>query len=85
MRENDCGPVKIEGLLAELDAPNEYWVDPVENFLYFKPNSTDGGSRLSLHLRNFRCVASLVPFHGVRISHIQLMRIMQDKCPMKRL
>lgn len=35
VRENDCGPVKIEGIFAELDAPNEY----VASQMLSEPNS----------------------------------------------
>mmetsp|Transcript_30133 Transcript_30133/g.90269 ORF Transcript_30133/g.90269 Transcript_30133/m.90269 type:complete len:980 (+) Transcript_30133:3-2942(+) len=32
----------VENLLEELDAPGEWFFDPVESQLYFYPNSTDG-------------------------------------------
>jgi hypothetical protein len=42
VRANDCGPLKIEGILAELDAPNEYWADPDASVLYLFHNATPG-------------------------------------------
>ena len=30
VRRSDCGPVKVEGLMAELDAPDEFFFRPNE-------------------------------------------------------
>lgn len=40
VRGSDCGPVKIEGLLAELDAPNEFFVDKQSRTLHLYYNAT---------------------------------------------
>jgi hypothetical protein len=42
VRGSDCGPIKIEGLLTELDAPSEYHFDPRNNTLYLYYNATSG-------------------------------------------
>ena len=36
------GPVKIEGLFAELDAPDEYYIDREQAVLYLFYNATSG-------------------------------------------
>jgi hypothetical protein len=40
VRATDCGPVKIEGLLAELDAKNEYFISALSKKLYLFYNGT---------------------------------------------
>jgi hypothetical protein len=42
VRGSDCGPIKIEGILAELDVANEFWIDPKNSTLYFFNNATPG-------------------------------------------
>ena len=47
VRTTDCGPLKIEGILAELDAPDEFCFDPIAAAsggatLYLYYNSTAG-------------------------------------------
>ena len=47
VRSSDCGPVKIEGLLAELDAPDEYHFNGATAELFLFYNSTSSGKDTS--------------------------------------
>jgi hypothetical protein len=40
VRGSDCGPIKVEGLFAELDAPGEYFVSAATSKLYLFYNGT---------------------------------------------
>eukprot|EP01047_Picozoa_sp_COSAG01_P033448 COSAG01_NODE_2463_length_7647_cov_6.492183_4_plen_322_part_00 len=40
VRASDCGPVKIEGVFEELDAPDEYYVDKASSTLFLFYNAT---------------------------------------------
>jgi len=44
VRNTDCGPLKVEGLLAELDAPNEFYFSRKTSELYLFYNSSSSSS-----------------------------------------
>ena len=44
VRGTDCGPVKIEGLFAELDAPDEFYFDKATSKLFLFYNNSHNGS-----------------------------------------